>query len=179
MECGRHNYHFRPFFALLPNYWPRKLKFEKKCKKNLDILSFYTCLEISSFHTSVPKIMIIGYTVPKIWHVTNVIIFHFRQFFALLPPNSKNGNFRKMKKAPRDIIFNISVPKIIIICYNVPGIWCVTHVFFFILGNFLPFYPPNNPKNQNFKRKKKHLEISSFYTSVPKIMIRWCMVPEI
>ena len=116
--------------------------------------------------------MIIGYTVPKIWHVTNVIIFHFRQFFALLPPNSKNGNFRKMKKAPRDIIFNISVPKIMIICYNVPGIWCVTHVFFFILGNFLPFYPPNNPKNQNFKRKKKHLEISSFYTSVPKIMIR-------
>ena len=24
--------HFRPFFALLPYYWPRKLKFGKKCK---------------------------------------------------------------------------------------------------------------------------------------------------
>ena len=31
--------------------------------------------------------MIIFYTVPKIWHVTYVIvIFHFRLFFPLLPP---------------------------------------------------------------------------------------------
>ena len=37
--------------------------------------------------TSVPKIMIIGYNVPEIWHVTDVIvIFHFGLFFALLPP---------------------------------------------------------------------------------------------
>ena len=45
--------------------------------------------------------MIIGFTVPEIWHVTDVIvIFHFEQFFALLPPNSpKNEHFRKMKKA--------------------------------------------------------------------------------
>ena len=32
-----------------------------------------------------------------------------------------------------------------------------------ILGHFWPFYPPNNPKNQNFEKKKKLLEIS-FYT---------------
>ena len=45
-----------------------------------------THLGISSFYTSVPKIMIIGYTVPEIWHVTDVIvIFHFGLFFALLP----------------------------------------------------------------------------------------------
>ena len=43
-------------------------------------------LEISSFYTSVPKIMIICYTVPEIWRVTDVIfIFHFGLFFALLP----------------------------------------------------------------------------------------------
>ena len=35
-----------------------------------------------------------------------------------------------------------------------------------ILGYFLPFYFPNNPKNQNLKWKK-HLEISSFYTCLP------------
>ena len=29
--------------------------------------------------------MIIGYTVPEIWHVADVIIFHFPLFFALLP----------------------------------------------------------------------------------------------
>ena len=44
-------------------------------------------LQISSFYTGVPKTMIIDYTVPEIWHVTDVIvIFHFGLFFALLPP---------------------------------------------------------------------------------------------
>ena len=43
-------------------------------------------LEISSFYTSVPKVMIICYTVPKIWCMMDVIfIFHFGLFFALLP----------------------------------------------------------------------------------------------
>ena len=42
-------------------------------------------LEISPFYTSVPKIMIIGYTVPEIWHVMNVFIFHFGLHFSLLP----------------------------------------------------------------------------------------------
>ena len=46
--------------------------------------------------------MIIGYTVPEIWHVTDVIvIFHFGLFFALLPPNSRK---KKIKKTPGDII---------------------------------------------------------------------------
>ena len=59
-----------------------------------------------TFYTSVPKIMIICYTVPKIWCVMDVnVIFHFGLFFALLPPNSpKNQNFIKVKKMPRDII---------------------------------------------------------------------------
>ena len=39
--------------------------------------------------------------------------------------------------------------------------------FFVILDYFLPFYPINNPKNQNFGKMKKHLEILSFYTSAP------------
>ena len=39
--------------------------------------------------------------------------------------------------------------------------------FFVVLDCFLPFYPHNNPKNQNFeKMKKKNVEILSFYTSV-------------
>ena len=43
--------------------------------------------------------------------------------------------------------------------------------FFVILDHFLPFYPYNNPKTQNFQKLKKKQEISSFYTNVPKIMI--------
>ena len=48
-----------------------------------------------------------------------------------------------------------------------------------ILGHFLPFYHPKNPKNQNFEKWKNLLEISSFYTFVPKITIIWFRVPEI
>ena len=58
-------------------------------------------------------------------------------------------------------------------------IWSATDRIFVILDYFLPFYAPN-PKNQDFKKmKKKHLEISSFYNSVPKIMIICYTVPEI
>ena len=102
---------FCPFTPLTA----RKMKIPKKRNKHL---------EISSFYTSVPKIMIICFTVPEIWHMTHVtFIFHFGLFFALLPPNS--------------------------------------------------------PKNENIKKWKKYLELSSFYKCSPKIMIRWCMVPEI
>ena len=58
------------------------------------------------------------------------------------------------------------------------GMWWMS-LFFFILGNFLPFYPLYNPKNKNFTKIKKTVEISSFYTSVPKIMILFYTVPEI
>ena len=45
---------------------------------------------------------------------------------------------------------------------------------------FCPFTPLTAQKNQNLKKlKKKSLEISSFYTCVPKIMNRWFTVPEI
>ena len=94
---GRIFCHFGPFFALLPLWQPKISKFWK-AEKNY--------LETSSLYTSVPKMMIICYTVPEIWCMTDVIvIFHFGLFFALLPPNSpKNQNFEKMKKVPGDII---------------------------------------------------------------------------
>ena len=44
-------------------------------------------MEISSFYTNVPKIMIISYTVRETWCVTDVIfIFQFGLFFAFLQP---------------------------------------------------------------------------------------------
>ena len=45
--------------------------------------------------------------------------------------------------------------------------------------HFLPIYPTNNLKNQNFEKMKKLLEISSFYTGTAKIMIICYIVPEI
>ena len=47
------------------------------------------------------------------------------------------------------------------------------------MGYFLPFYPPDSPKNKIFKKWKKGLEVSPFYTCASKISIRWCTVPEI
>ena len=87
--------HFGQFFLHLP---PKNLKnqnFEKNIK----------CLEIL-FYTSASKIRIICYTVPEIWHVTDVIvIFQLDYFLPFYPPNSlKSENFKKMKKAPGDVI---------------------------------------------------------------------------
>ena len=58
---------FWSFFCPFMPLTAQKIKFFKKWKKNL---------EISSFYNSVPKNMIICYTVPEIWCVTDEIIFH-------------------------------------------------------------------------------------------------------
>ena len=105
--------------------------------------------EISSFHRGVPKIMIIGYTVPEIWHVTDVLLFFILGYtFPFYPHNSpKNENFKKMKKGLEISSFYTSVPKIMIIYYTVPEIWYVAHViviFYFWL--FFAFLPPLQPE---------------------------------
>ena len=114
MEClHRHNFcHFRPLFALLPHYWPRKLKFGKNVKKTPgDIILLHMCtinqdhMHPSSFYTSVPKTMIIRYTVPEMWRETDVI-----------------------KEGLEISSFYARVPKIMIRCYALPEILCVSDV---------------------------------------------------
>ena len=46
--------------------------------------------------------------------------------------------------------------------------------YFSFWAIFCPFTPLTIQKNQNVKKMKKRLEISSFYTCVPKIMMKWC-----
>ena len=84
---------FCPFTPLTK----KKIKILRKWKKQLEILSFYT-------HVS--KIMITCYTIPEIWHMTDIIyISYFGPFSAILPPKSpKKQNFKKWKKTPGDII---------------------------------------------------------------------------
>ena len=56
---------------------------------------------------------------------------------------------------------------------------CDTCNFYFSFwAIFCPFTPLTAWKMKISKKWKKHLEISSFYTRVPKVMIRWCTVPE-
>ena len=70
-----------------------------------------------------------------------------------------------------------------IIQYMVPVIWSATEFFLSFWAIFLPFYPTNKPKIKMLKKwRKKHLEISSFYTNVTKILIilycSWDMVHD-
>ena len=118
--------------------------------------------------------------VPQIWSATDRIFCHFGLFFALLPPNNPKLKFEKMKKMPRDIIilhmFTINDN------YMMYCSWDIEHDG----QNFLSFWTISCPftllttqKIKILKKWKKHLEISSFYICAPKIMIRWCTVPEI
>ena len=116
---------------------------------------------ISLFYTSVPKIMIICYTVPEIWLMSSIIYFGI--FFALLSPSpsplnrQKKWKFQKNKqKYIETWSFHTSVPKIMIICYAVPEIWRMTNVIvIFYFGLFSTPLPPNSPQNQNFIQTKK------------------------
>ena len=77
---------FCPFTPLTA----QKMKMKKKWKKHLDI---------SSFYTSIPKIMIIYYTFRRYGTWQMLLFFIVGYFFPLKSPNSpKNQSLKKMKK---------------------------------------------------------------------------------
>ena len=85
-----------------------------------------------------------------------------RQFFVILdrflpfypPYDPENQDFLKMKKAPEDIIIlQMCTINDSHMMYGFLG-YEAWQIFFVILDWFLPFYPPNNPKNQNFEKMK-------------------------
>ena len=51
--------------------------------------------------------MIMYYTVPEIWQVTNVIIFDFGLIFALLPPPPNSPENQNLKKNEKNIILQM------------------------------------------------------------------------
>ena len=88
-------------------------------------------LEIWSFSTSVPKMIIIGYTVPDIWHVTDVIvIFHFGLLFALLlPQQPKKWNCIWRYYHFTQVYQKSSLYAILFLRY---GVWQIKLLFFII-----------------------------------------------
>ena len=118
------------------------------------------------------------------WTEFFVILDHFLPFYPL--KNLKNQNFKKMKKMPGDNIFLQKCTK-----NHNHMVWCSWDIrhdgcncYFSLWAIFCPFtppppHPPNLSKKGKIKKnEKKHMEISSLYTSVPKIMIICYTVPE-
>ena len=67
----------------------------------------------------------------------------------------ENQNFN-IEKNPGDIIIlQISTMNDNHMMYGSWDMECNRIFFFVILDHFLLFYPPNNPKNQNFEKMKK------------------------
>ena len=115
------------------------------------------------------------------WHTEWGGIFcHFGPFFALfIPLTTQKMKILKKWKKPGDILI---LQKCTIdgnhMMYNSWDMERDGHNFFVILEQFLPFYFPNNLKNQNFEKIKKnawryhHLLKQRYYigfSSVPKI----------
>ena len=75
------------YLFLLFSIWGNVLPFYPTNSPKMKIfLKRKKCLDTSSFNKSVPEIMIICFTVPEIWHMTDlIVIFHFGLLFALLP----------------------------------------------------------------------------------------------
>ena len=130
-------FHFGQFFGPFTTLTAQKMKISKKRKRTMEILSF---------NTIVPKIMIICFTVPEIWHVTDVIvIFHFGQFFALIPPyQPKKWKFHKNGKKLWSYHHLTQVCQkswsyaVLFLRHGEWQMW----LLFFILGYFFTLLPP-------------------------------------
>ena len=129
----------------LPFYPPMGPEnFFKKWKKHLKILSLYK-----------HKWQMMHGSSDMECNRQNFLSF-WTTFCSFTPlTTQKNQNFEKIKKLPGDII-------ILHRCntnnnHMIYGSWGTEHnrQFFVILDHFLPFYSPNSPKNQNFKKMKK------------------------
>ena len=82
--------HFRPFFTLLPHYWPRKLKFRNNLQNAWTYYPFtYVYQKSRSYH-----VWFLRYKVQRT--ELFVILGHHLPFDP--PNNPKNQNFEKIKK---------------------------------------------------------------------------------
>ena len=170
--------HYGPFLPFYPPIGPENQNFEKIKKKNTwryyDFTNVYhrwKAYDIWFFRRGVQQ--------------TKLFVIMVRFLLFCSPPpapnNPKNQNFEKLKKTLGDIMILHKCTK----NYDqmMYGSWdmvrdrCNCYFSFWVI--FCPFTPLTAQKIKLLKKWKKMLEISSFYICIPKIMIRWCMVPEI
>ena len=117
--------------------------------------------------------------IPEMWTATDRIFCHSGLFFALLLPyGPRNQNFQRNGKNTwrYNHFTNISNSHM---RYGSSNMKCNGQNFLSSGTVSCSFTPLTTQKMIILKKWKKSLEISSFYICVPKIMIRWCMIPEI
>ena len=84
-----------------------------------------------------------------------VFMGHFLPLYPLPLKTKKIRILKKLKKLQVISSFYACAPKPIIIWGMLPGIQSETDIISLSSCKFLPFYPPNNPENQNFENMKK------------------------
>ena len=143
IEHNRYNFsHFKWLFALLHPNNPENQSFEKmKKKKHLEILSFYT---------SAPKIMIICYTVPEIWYMADCYFSSWVTFYHFTPLTAWKIKIKKKKKQSSGdtiILHKCTKNHDHILCCS----WDMAHDkcnYFSFWANCCPFHPQQLKKSK-------------------------------
>ena len=105
---------------------------------------------------------------------------HFLPFSLLTVPKMKISKIKNEKIPGGIIILHKCTENLDHMLYCSWHMACDRCNYFSFGAIFCPFTPLTAQKMKISKKMKKTpLEISSFYTCVPKIMIRWPMVPEL
>ena len=132
--------HFELFFALLPPpNSPKNQYFEKMKKAPGNIIILHMCTKMIRWWSKNDQ-MIRWCTVPKIWCMTDLIIFHFGPFLPFYPLTTaqKIKILRKLKKCLEISSFYICLPRTMIRWLMVPEICCVTDVI--VISHFELFF---------------------------------------
>ena len=103
-------------------------------------------MEILSFYTCVPQMMIIDVWFLRYWAQQTEFLSFWAMFCPFTPLTIWKIKILTKWKKSLEISFYTSVPKIMIIFYTVPEIWCVAGVIFiFHFELFFVLYPPPLP----------------------------------
>ena len=102
---------------------------------------------------------------------------HFLPFHSL--ENPKNQDFEKMEKITGNIvILHMCTKNHNHMMYSSSDTEWDRHKFLSFWAILSPFTPLMTQQIKILKKWKKHLEMSSFYTCVPKLTTMWYMLPE-